>query len=60
MMFDVVTKTTVIIMFNWRNLGALIVDEAPHEELGRTAITSGSKRATGSVCSTKVRQSTSG
>jgi hypothetical protein len=30
MMFDVVTKTTDIIMFNSRNLGALIVDEKPH------------------------------
>jgi hypothetical protein len=30
MMFDVATKTTDIIMFNSRNLGALIVDERPH------------------------------
>jgi hypothetical protein len=30
MMFDVPTKTTDIIMFNSRNLGALIVDEKPH------------------------------
>jgi hypothetical protein len=30
MMFDVNTKTTDIIMFNSRNLGALIVDERPH------------------------------
>jgi hypothetical protein len=30
MMFDVATKTTDIIMFNSRNLGALIVDEKPH------------------------------
>jgi hypothetical protein len=30
MMFDVNTKTTDIIMFNSRNLGALIVDEKPH------------------------------
>jgi hypothetical protein len=30
MMFDVATKTTDIIMFNSRNLGALIVDECPH------------------------------
>jgi hypothetical protein len=29
-MFDVATKTTDIIMFNSRNLGALIVDEKPH------------------------------
>jgi hypothetical protein len=28
--FDVNTKTTDIIMFNSRNLGALIVDEKPH------------------------------
>jgi hypothetical protein len=28
--FDVATKTTDIIMFNSRNLGALIVDERPH------------------------------
>jgi hypothetical protein len=28
--FDVATKTTDIIMFNSRNLGALIVDEKPH------------------------------
>ena len=30
MMFDVATKTTDIIMFNSRNLGALIVDDKPH------------------------------
>jgi hypothetical protein len=30
MMFDVASKTTDIIMFNSRNLGALIVDEKPH------------------------------
>jgi hypothetical protein len=30
MMFDVATKTTDIIKFNSRNLGALIVDEKPH------------------------------
>jgi hypothetical protein len=30
MQFDVATKTTDIIMFNSRNLGALIVDERPH------------------------------
>jgi hypothetical protein len=30
MMFDVATKTTDIIMFNSRNLDALIVDEKPH------------------------------
>jgi hypothetical protein len=30
MMFDVASKTTDIIMFNSRNLGALIVDERPH------------------------------
>ena len=30
MMFDVPTKTTDNIMFNSRNLGALIVDEKPH------------------------------
>jgi hypothetical protein len=30
MMFDAPTKTTDIIMFNSRNLGALIVDEKPH------------------------------
>jgi hypothetical protein len=29
MMFDVATKTTDIITFNSRNLGALIVDEKP-------------------------------
>ena len=38
-MFDVATKTTDIIMFNSRNLGALIVDEkSPRQELGRTAV----------------------
>jgi hypothetical protein len=30
MMFDVATKTTDIIMFNSRNLGALIVQDKPH------------------------------
>lgn len=30
MRFDTSTKTTDIIMFNSRNLGALIVDERPH------------------------------
>jgi hypothetical protein len=30
MNFDVVNKVTDIIMFNSRNLGALIVDERPH------------------------------
>jgi hypothetical protein len=30
MNFDTNSKTTDIIMFNSRNLGALIVDERPH------------------------------
>ncbi len=61
MMFDVATKTTDIIMFNSRNLGALIVDEKPHlkswDEPQYSIQNLESKRATGSACSTKVRQS---
>jgi hypothetical protein len=63
MMFDVPTKTTDIIMFNSRNLGALIVDEKPHvkswDEPQYSIHNLGIERATASVYSTMVRQSPS-
>jgi hypothetical protein len=57
---DVNTKQTDIIMFNSRNLGALIVDEKPHvkswDEPQYSIQNLGIEESYGSACSTKVRR----